>query len=102
MTQDTRTAIVVGVGAEQGLGGALCKRVAREGLHVLAAGRTADRLEALATTIRAAGGQATPVVTDTTREADVIRLFDRRTASVAHPTSSCSTPATTRWCRWRR
>jgi len=76
MTQDTRTAIVVGVGAEEGLGGALCARFAREGLHVLAAGRTAERLEALAAAIRATGGQATPVVTDTTRESDVVRLFD--------------------------
>ena len=76
MTQDTRTAIVVGVGAEEGLGGALCARFAREGLHVLAAGRTAERLEALAAAIRATGGQATPVVTDTARESDVVRLFD--------------------------
>ena len=37
MTRDTRTAIVVGVGAEEGLGGALCARFAREGLHVLPA-----------------------------------------------------------------
>jgi NAD(P)-dependent dehydrogenase (short-subunit alcohol dehydrogenase family) len=76
MSEQTPTAIVVGVGAEQGLGGALCRRFARGGFHVLPAGRTPDRLDRLAAAIRTAGGTATPVVTDTTREADVVRLFD--------------------------
>jgi NAD(P)-dependent dehydrogenase (short-subunit alcohol dehydrogenase family) len=71
------TAIVVGVGAEQGLGAALCRRFAAEGHHVFVAGRTAGKLEAAVRTIAAAGGSAEPVVTDTTREADVVRLFDR-------------------------
>jgi NAD(P)-dependent dehydrogenase (short-subunit alcohol dehydrogenase family) len=74
-------AVVVGVGAEAGLGGALCKRFAREGLHVFLAGRTAARLEALAGTIASAGGRATAVPTDTTREADVVRLFDEAAAA---------------------
>ena len=71
-----RVAIVVGVGAEAGLGGALCKRFGREGLHVLVAGGTAARLEALVGVIRGAGGEATAVPCDTTVEADVIRVFD--------------------------
>jgi len=74
---DTKTAIVVGVGPEAGLGGALCKRLAREGLHVLVAGRTPDKVETLAAAIRKAGGCATGVATDTTREQDVLDLFDR-------------------------
>jgi NAD(P)-dependent dehydrogenase (short-subunit alcohol dehydrogenase family) len=74
---DTKTAIVVGVGPEAGLGGALCKRLAREGLHVLVAGRTPDKVETLAAAIRKAGGRATGVATDTTREQDVLDLFDR-------------------------
>jgi NAD(P)-dependent dehydrogenase (short-subunit alcohol dehydrogenase family) len=68
--------LVIGVGAESGLGSALCKRFARGGLHVFAAGRTAVRLDALVGGIRAAGGTATAVPTDTTQEADVLRLFD--------------------------
>jgi NAD(P)-dependent dehydrogenase (short-subunit alcohol dehydrogenase family) len=71
-----RIAIVVGVGAEAGLGGALCLRFGREGFHVLVAGRTPVRLEAIAQRIRDAGGQATAVACDTTVEADVVRLFD--------------------------
>jgi NAD(P)-dependent dehydrogenase (short-subunit alcohol dehydrogenase family) len=40
---DKPTAIVVGVGAEQGVGGAVCRRFASEGYHVYAAGRTDPR-----------------------------------------------------------
>src|SRR5262245_55203209 len=69
-------AIVVGVGAVEGLGARLCERFAREGLHVLAAGRTRARLDELAAKIGAAGGLATAAPTDTTREADVLRLFE--------------------------
>ena len=34
------TAVIIGVGPDQGLGAQLCKRFAAEGLHVLVAGRT--------------------------------------------------------------
>ena len=68
-------AIVVGVGPVDGLGGQLCRRFAREGLHVFAAGRTRDNLEALTRTIVSQGGQATPVECDATKLDDVTRLF---------------------------
>ncbi|MGQ0699092.1 MAG: SDR family NAD(P)-dependent oxidoreductase [Panacagrimonas sp.] len=71
------TAVVVGVGSERGVGGAVCKRFSREGHHVLVAGRTAAKIEQIVAVILAAGGSAEAVVTDTTQEADVIRLFDR-------------------------
>jgi NAD(P)-dependent dehydrogenase (short-subunit alcohol dehydrogenase family) len=71
------TAIVVGVGAEQGLGAALCRRFAAGGHHVLVAGRTADKLAQVVRTIAAAGGSAEPVTVDTTREADIVGLFER-------------------------
>jgi NAD(P)-dependent dehydrogenase (short-subunit alcohol dehydrogenase family) len=74
------TAVVVGVGAERGLGSALCRRFAAEGYHVLVAGRSAARIEALAQAIGAAGGSAEAVPTDATREADIIALFDRAMA----------------------
>ncbi len=69
--------VVIGVGPERGLGGALCKRFAAEGLHVFVAGRTAESLELLAATIRELGGEATAVVADTTDEAAVVALFDQ-------------------------
>ena len=53
-----RSAIVVGVGAEAGVGGALCKRWAREGYHVGVVGRTREKVDAMAATINtsAVGG----------------------------------------------
>jgi NAD(P)-dependent dehydrogenase (short-subunit alcohol dehydrogenase family) len=76
----TPTAIVVGVGAEQGLGAALCRRFAKEGYHVLVADRTPEKIERVVRTIAKDGGSAEPVPNDTTREEDIIRLFDRAVA----------------------
>ncbi len=76
----TQTAVVVGVGAERGLGAALCRRFAAEHYHVLVAGRTPDKIARVADAINQKGGSAEPVVVDTTREDDVIRLFDRAMA----------------------
>ncbi len=80
-----RTAIVLGVGAGAGLGAALCRRFAREGLHVLVAGRTLAKLEGVAGEIRSSGGQATPCVADATRPGDVGRLFDAAEAAGGVP-----------------
>jgi len=73
---EKKKAIVVGVGAEVGVGGAVCYRLAREGLHVFIAGRTQEKLDHIAQSIQTNGGTATGVVTDTTQEPDVLRLFD--------------------------
>ncbi len=74
------TAVVVGVGAELGLGAALCRRFASEGHHVLVAGRTASKVERVAKSIALSGGSAEPIAMDTAREDDVVRLFDRAMA----------------------
>jgi NAD(P)-dependent dehydrogenase (short-subunit alcohol dehydrogenase family) len=71
------TAVVVGVGAERGVGAAVCRRFAREGYHVLVAGRTPAKIEQVVKTITAAGGSAGAVQIDATREADVVALFDK-------------------------
>ena len=52
------TAVVIGVGAERGLGAALCRRFAAEGHHVLVAGRTPSKLEQVAKANESAGGSA--------------------------------------------
>jgi len=72
-----KTAIVIGVGPERGLGAQLCVRFAREGHHVLVAGRTAASLEAVAASIREAGGSGEAVVADATSESEVQALFER-------------------------
>jgi NAD(P)-dependent dehydrogenase (short-subunit alcohol dehydrogenase family) len=71
-----RTALVVGVGSKSGLGAALARRFAREGLTVVVAGRSADRLKAVAAEIRSGRGAAQPVVADVTKEKDVVALFE--------------------------
>ncbi len=73
-------AIVFGVGAEQGLGAALCRRFARGGHHVLVAGRTPAKIEQVVGTIRPAGGNAEAARHRRPREADVIAAFDRAMA----------------------
>jgi NAD(P)-dependent dehydrogenase (short-subunit alcohol dehydrogenase family) len=71
------TAVVVGVGAERGLGAALCRRFAAENYHLLVAGRTHEKIERVVQTICQTGGSAESLIVDTTREDDVVRLFDR-------------------------
>lgn len=70
------TVVVVGVGAETGLGAGLARRFAREGLRVVVAGRTRERLRATAASICSSGGSVVVKVADASREADVIALFD--------------------------
>jgi NAD(P)-dependent dehydrogenase (short-subunit alcohol dehydrogenase family) len=57
------SAVVVGVGAERGLGAALCRRFAHGGYHVFVAGRTAAKINKVAETIISAGGSAEPIAT---------------------------------------
>jgi NAD(P)-dependent dehydrogenase (short-subunit alcohol dehydrogenase family) len=71
-----KTAVVVGVGAAAGLGAALARRFAREGLHVVIAGRTPERLDAVAREIKQAGGNTKVVATDATQEKDIVALLD--------------------------
>ena len=78
-------AIVAGVGAIEGVGGAASRRFAREGLHVFVAGRTPEKIEAVAQRIEADGGTATPVPTDCTVPGDVTALFDRVEAETGSP-----------------
>ena len=68
-------AVVVGVGPVEGMGGALCLKLAREGLHVVVAGRTQQSLDTVVAAIAGAGGSAEAVAADSTKPEDVERLF---------------------------
>lgn len=70
------SAVVLGVGPEQGLGATLAKHFAANGLHAFLAGRREERLQIVADSIRASGGEATVVVADATKEYDVDHLFE--------------------------
>jgi len=74
-------AIVFGVGAEQGLGAALCRRFAAGGHHVLVSGRTAAKIGQVVAGIQAAGGSAEARVADVTREAEVVAALDKAMAA---------------------
>lgn len=67
------TAVVVGVGSEEGLGAALSRRFAKGGFHVIVGGRTAEKIERVVRSL--GGGNGTPVQVDATKEEDVLHLF---------------------------
>jgi 3-oxoacyl-[acyl-carrier protein] reductase len=69
-----RLALVTG--ASRGIGAATAEAIAAAGAHVVLAARNGDALDGVATRIRDAGGEATPVPTDVSSVTDVERLFD--------------------------
>ena len=80
MTAKT-SALIMGVGPEQGLGAALCKRFAREGIQIFVCGRTTDKVEHIAELINSNGGQALPITANVTDETDINAMIDRVRAS---------------------
>lgn len=70
------TALIVGVGASEGLGAASARRFAREGLHVVVAGRSAAKVQGVAEEIRTSGGSAQAVIGDAAKEEDAIRFVE--------------------------
>lgn len=74
--QQKCSAVVIGVGPEQGLGATLAKCFSSKGLHVFIAGRSEDKLQSLAEIIRHLGGSSTVVVADATVEHDIEHLFE--------------------------
>ena len=74
-------AIIVGAGERQGIGGAVAALMAQQGMHVFVAGRTQSKLQGLADSIEAEGGNVSVVVTDCTKPADIEALFDQALAT---------------------
>jgi NAD(P)-dependent dehydrogenase (short-subunit alcohol dehydrogenase family) len=74
MAPPPAVAWIAGVGASAGLGAALARRFAAGGLLVAVTGRHAERVEALAAAIVAAGGQAHALPGDVSSERDTERL----------------------------
>ena len=70
-----RAALVVGAG--DATGGAIARRFAAEGFHVVAVRRTAEALAPLVEDIRAAGGQSEGWACDARKEEQVVALFER-------------------------
>ena len=70
-----KIAVIVGVGAEEGLGASLCRRAAKAGHNVVVAGRTAAKVEKIAAEIVASGGKAVAIAVDVTNETQVVDMF---------------------------
>jgi NAD(P)-dependent dehydrogenase (short-subunit alcohol dehydrogenase family) len=84
MTTLQRTAIVVGVGSEQGLGAAIARRFAVEDQRVIVSGRTEAKIAQVVRAVVGSGGKAEAFTADATIESEVVALFDFAGAS-GHP-----------------
>lgn len=74
MLLEDRVAVVYGGGGA--IGGAVAQAFAREGARLFLAGRTVDKLDRVAETIRERGGEAETAIVDALNEEDVARYVD--------------------------
>lgn len=72
----TNKVVVLGAGPADGIGAAVARRFAHEGLHVFISGRNIEKVEESAHQIRLAGGSADAIKVDVTSQEDIERLFD--------------------------
>jgi NAD(P)-dependent dehydrogenase (short-subunit alcohol dehydrogenase family) len=74
---DIQDRVAIVTGATSGIGQATALRMAAEGARVVAVGRNADKLRALAKTIKGGGGVAIGVTADLTKPAEAKRIVAR-------------------------
>ncbi|MDR7016903.1 SDR family NAD(P)-dependent oxidoreductase [Acinetobacter sp. 3657] len=72
-----RVAVVIGVGAEQGIGAAISRRFAQVGLKVYVVGRTLSKLQAVTQTITQHGGNAVAYKLDAEDPEQIQSLFKK-------------------------
>lgn len=70
------SALVMGVGPEKGLGAALCRRFAKEGMQVFVCGRTKEKVDAVCSSITNQNGDAVPIVIDVTDIEQVDKMIN--------------------------
>ncbi len=80
---DRETALIVGAGP--GLGAALGRRFAGEGMRVALAARNAESVEGLAADLGANGGEGRAYACDASDEGEVEALFERVIGEIAVP-----------------
>jgi len=71
----TPCALVIGVGASQGIGAAVCRRIAQSGLHVYVVGRTREKIDRIVAEITRTDGRATAYQADVTKPDEVAALI---------------------------
>ncbi|MAE59886.1 MAG: hypothetical protein CMJ49_00865 [Planctomycetaceae bacterium] len=77
MARQLNSKVIVITGASSGIGAATAIQAAEAGMKVVLAARRADRLQAVADQIHAAGGESLVIPTDVARDDDVAQLTDR-------------------------
>lgn len=78
--KDLKGRVAIVTGASAGLGLRVARSLAREGMNLVLAARTADALESVAAEIRTFGVKAMAVPTDVADESQLQRLVDRAIA----------------------
>jgi len=72
-----RGKVAIVTGASGGIGTAIAKRLALEGLKVVLVARRKDRLESLAAEIRESGGEVLVIAADLARESERLRILEQ-------------------------
>src|SRR5688572_29190159 len=85
MPEATQTTCVLITGASSGIGAGLAREFSRRGMRVALAARRVEQLEALASEIRATGGQASAHRADVTVDGDIARVVAELTAQGLAP-----------------
>ena len=75
LSEKQQCVVVVGVGASQGIGAAVSRRFAQEGLKVYVVGRTLEKAEQIATEIKNNHGDAVAYCLDAEDPIQVQQLF---------------------------
>lgn len=75
LSEKQQCVVVVGVGASQGIGAAVSRRFAQEGLKVYVVGRTLEKAEQIATEIKNNHGDAVGYCLDAEDPIQVQQLF---------------------------
>ena len=70
-------AVILGAGPPEGIGAAVARSFACEGLHVFVSGRNCDKVEQSVDQIRLLGGSAEAIKADVTSPTEVEALFNR-------------------------
>jgi NAD(P)-dependent dehydrogenase (short-subunit alcohol dehydrogenase family) len=72
----SKSVLVIGVGAVEGVGAAVGRKFAKEGFHAFLIGRTQEKLALAAKQIEAQGGNASAIVCDCTKSDEVSAAFN--------------------------